>query len=454
MADHGKIGDLLGLFTRGVNIFTDAREGGAAYTADGLDQFRLEVEAALDLDDDHRWLMQRALRVVDDGQVAMGTFVRRWIGIFELAARQIIGPDLLSTGSSLGAVLGDLFTQMRTDGEEVQENRITVGSVVAHGENVGDGTLSIFENDPVLGDDNERINTQDIVVFCRADAVQNGRTAGNELFQTASSLRGNGPRVPVKFNEAFGENRATNHSFEDWAVATFPDSWDVDNGTGGTHIVESLAEFKFGAGSVQFDGDGAEATIGISLQEDNMVGFSATKRLEPLAPYRISIWINTTGGVAGRTITVIFRGTGYVAAAGETISVTAGFPVTFTEFAFWVVMPKDIPSDFRIALEVSGTLGAAENVFFDGLTIQKGTRWGDTGTYLAIQKGATDFIAGPARADQFDVTITNDEASLIQTMLTKLTNTRKPKIDIYPDVGVALPSAVAASAAYAETKAQ
>lgn len=452
--DHGKIGDLLGWWARGSRILLDFREGGAAYTADGLDQFRTETEALLDLDDDHRWLLKFALDFITEREIEVSSAIRGWVDILDLAARQIIGPEIASSAGSLGKILGDLYTVMRTDSKTVQENRITVGSVTAHGDNVGDGTLFIYDEDPQLKDDNERINSQDILAYCRADAVTGGRTAGHELFQLASSLRGNGPRVPVKWNEAYGQNRVTNHSFEDWTAATNPDSWTVEDGTGGTHIEEETSTVKFGSSSLQFNGDGAQGTIGVKQAETAMAGYSATQRLVPNGVYRCNVWINTDGSVSGRTITVEFRGTSYTAGSSEKVEITSSFPTSWTRYGFWVVIPKDIPSDFALHLEVSGTLGASENVYFDGVTFGKATPWNDVGVQVFIDHGGTDYVAAEGeRPDQFDVSITNDYASEIQTQLTRLTNTRKPRTAIYPDVGQALPSASSESTEYDDSKA-
>lgn len=455
MADHDKIGDLLGWWTRGQKILLDYREGGAAYTADGLDQYRTETEALLDLDDDHRWLMRHALQFIEDMQRDAANAVRRWVGILELASRQIIGPDIKSTAGTLAGILGDLYTQMRTDSKTVQQNRVTTGAVTAHGDNVGTGTFFTYDEDPQLVDDNERINTQDLVAYCISDAITGGRTEGNELFQTASSLRGNGPRVSVAWNEAFGENRITNHSFETGTTGQLPTSWTAENGVGGTHIKKDVSVFKFDLASLHFDGDGAQAEIGVSQAETVFVGYDATHRLTPMAPYRVVVWINTTGSVAGRTITVQFEGTAYSAGASEKITITSSFPTSWTRYGFWVVAPKNIPADWALHLKVTGTLGASENVYFDGVSVAKGTAWNTIGVWVAMDYGGVGAVSSDGqRTDQYDLTLTNDYGGLIQTAVTRLTNQRKPKIDIYPDIGIALPSAASESAEYDDSKAQ
>ena len=456
--NHGKIGDLAGFFARLYDVFDDHAYGGAAYTADGLNQIRTEAEALFDLDDDHRFILKEVLALIEAAQRQAGINVQAATRIFHLAARQIIRGALepKSTASSLDGILRDLYQVMLTDAKTVQENRITVGTITAHGSNVGTGTLVVYDEAPLLKDDEERIQTQDIVAYCRADATQNGTTTGHETFQLLSDLRGNGPQVRVKWNEAYAENRITNHSFETGTVGATPTSWTVVTGTGGTHIKKDATEFQFGAASLHFDGDGAVATIEVKQAETVWAGYDADDaRVLPLVPYLLSCWIKTSGSVAGRTITIKLKGTGYTEATSEKIEITASFPTSWTLYTAKILMPKNAITITNLALHVlvSGTLGAAENVYFDGLSFAAMDRWSDVGAWFGFTKGVTDFIAGPAQADRFTFTLTNDEASKIQTFLTKITNRRVPQVRLHPDIGVALPSAAAESAEYVDTKA-
>ncbi len=451
---HAQIGEDLGKFARLHNILRLIRQGGASATIDGMDQLRTEIETVFDADDTHRKIMPDVLAVVDFMRDAcdqgMG-LLRRAIGIW---ARDYLRGDIASTATATDDIFRDLAENMLIDSQDVLEVVITTSSVTADSDNTGDGTVVVYDEEVIEKRDNDRIQDENFIVQCIADNRQNGRTAGNELFEIQGDVHGNGPNHAAAGIEGTSANRLDNGNFED-ATGTFPNSWTIttDNTTGGLSQETSLV-FR-GSGALKAVADGSATAFDIEQPESSFINYSSSK-LKPLTPYLISCAARYATGQSG-TLTVRFAGTGYSEGSTEKISqAVSGLTTSYQILSAVVVTPKSIPSDFNLEVVWNGTPTATHILYLDDICVQEMTEWEDAGIYYAVVPGATDFVAGPGQADYFTFNTSREAegTALFQEMMTLVTNRNVSKPDVWLDINVQLPhKATDGSANYAEADA-
>lgn len=84
------------------------------------------------------------------------------------------------------------------------------------------------------------------------------------------------------------------------------------------------------------------------------------------------------------------------------------FPETWGLYYFWIQPPVNVPNDWELAIQITGTMTNGCDVYFDDLTIAEVQYHGGIGA-VAIA-GATP----PKHGDRFTVIVSNDDASKIQ----------------------------------------
>jgi hypothetical protein len=194
-----------------------------------------------------------------------------------------------------------------------------------------------------------------------------------------------------------------NGDFENWSSNT-PSSWTITGGTAGADIFQETGASNVyrGSSSLKFVNAAAAATLGVSQA-------ISTSQLTARRMYNVSIRIKASGVPAAGTITIQHTGTGYTAASTEKITIAHGsFPTSWTLYNFWISMPAIIPSDWALAITISGTLSAATNVFMDSLAYTPAQYHG--GLAAVAVEGSTRFVNG----DQFSFTVANDDGGVFQ----------------------------------------
>ncbi len=336
--------------------------------------------------------------------------------------------------ADINAVTAALIQQMIVDAKTVQQCATTVGGVTAAAANVGNGTALVTKlldgyNAPLLGGRSHiryaglnselAVTSETMTLVCTADSNVSGTREGGERFgwsggaqyqaldyQTEGS--GQGPTVPVANAGYF---LVQDGDFENWGGTgnNTPTSWTIDNGTAGTHIFRESGAGNFHRGTygMKFLGTGAQAVIGVSQ------AISPTT-LKARRCYCVSVRIKASAVPAAGNIKVYFSGTGYAAAASEKIDIAAGaFPTAaFTAAgslqSFFVVLPALIPSDWKLVVEITGTLSNGVAVYFDSLALAEVVYHGGVG--LCVVAGSTRFAIG----DRLTFTLTNDDAGKFQ----------------------------------------
>lgn len=448
---HATIGTDLGKIIRIYKVLETIVNGGAAVSIDALDQLETEVESTFMGSDTQRNIVGMSL-ITELRRVKsqLDTARRRIIaGPLRNYAFGILKPDINSTGRSVRDILFDLTEEMRDDSEEVLENSMTFGSPTADGDNTGDGSIVFYGKNPIDKRDEERIQSQDLLLQCTQDNRQNGVTAGQEVFEVQGK-RGVLGTVPVKHAEGENANRLDNGSLDDWTGAA-PDSWTVT--TDNSLAEETTTVYRSGGSALIATADGSATAFDIEQAETAFINYSSRK-LQPLKPYLVSFYARRGAGAdIDGTFTVQMKGTGYSPAASEKAAITT-LTTSYALQQFVFLAPKDIPTDFALQMIWNGTPTSGRILYVDDVVLQEMTEFDDDGFFLGAIRGATDFIAGPEQADAFTIALTNDWAGLWQTFLSRLTDREDPDAPVHADIGLAFPSASSASANYQESDAQ
>lgn len=470
MADHVKIGDTLGFLARAWDVLRQERDDAAAggVTIDGVARLKEEANVTFDgagAGEDKKFVHRELMAFFRRWEIAIDALIADLLAsVFVSLMLRLVRPDIKGKGTSADDLVRELREQMFTDAEKVERNLPTVTAVTADGDNAGDGTVVVSIIEPEESDSaatvvNERIQPENFLLQCVLDSFTGGAVPGSELFDLQGSLHLNGPSVPVKDAESANENRLTNHGFENFAVANTPDTWNIQTGVVGTHIFETAVagEVFRGSKALKLTGDGALAKIELDETEDDMVGFSTSFRLRPKRHYLLSARIKTDL-VATGTVRLILKGTGYTAGATEKIELVTPGTQAYTLATAVILMPKTLPAetDFRLAIEFEGTPLATEDVFIDDIVLQEMTFWEDAGIVVGVVRGTplNDFVQGPPEPDFFTWETANGLTGIIQSFLTRVTQRAELETKQEPDVSIALPAAAAATANYAETKAE
>ena len=261
----------------------------------------------------------------------------------------------------------------------------------------------------------------DNMVFeCTTDSVTVGVSEGSEEFSWAGDVKaaspfnweataakeggGVGPSLTVLNSNSL----LANLEFEDFAVADTPDSWTIDSGNVGDEITEETVatEVHRGSSALAFTGDAA-TTDPLEISQA-----PAANTFTPLKQYCVAVWVKGDSAVAAGALTIQFEGTGYTAGATEKITMTAGNLAAQTSYGiehFFVNMPADIPSDFKLVIRIDGVLTNTAVVRFDGMAV--GPVVYHDGVGAAILAGKEKFLV----RDKFTSQVTNDNAGTFQT---------------------------------------
>lgn len=452
--DHATIGADLGKFARVYRVLRLIRGTGAGVTIDSFGQLRTEVEAVFDADDNHNKVLRAFLDWFGQADGAIDGLVRSLTEVMKAWGFQYLRGNIFSGATSLDGLIRDLAEDMRENSEAVLENVITTSAVAADGDNTGDFTVVVYDQDPKDGLDDDRIQTAHYVGQCITDHRQGGATAGEETFQFSSDHSAHGQvQVDVVMNEGQEKNRLDNGSLDDWTGAA-PDSWTVTTDNGLSE--ETSTVYRTGGSALKCTADGSATAFDIEQAETAFIGYSAAP-LVPGGVYLVSVYARrgASNDIDG-TVTIQFSGTGYTPGSSEKITMTS-LTTSYALKSAWVVMPDSIPSDFALQIIWNATPTSGRILYLDDVCVQKATEWPEAALRLAIVRGATDAIQNPDDSSQrtgdyvtFNTARQAEGTAIIQDLVTLVTNTRDPSGNWQPDIGIQLPHDTSASANYPE----
>jgi hypothetical protein len=390
-------------------------EPGRIYVYDGM----TEACAALDL----AILVKRR---------AILEFIKR-----RLQDRPTIVYQLGLDSDDINLILVRLREKMVADAKTVRKNVVTIAAVAAGPTNIGNGTvitttkldgysapgLHFPEDKKYAGLETElSAMWETITLECIADS-QNSAANGSAILEGGETFRvfGN-PMNPddadptpyfghnvegsgeASVKGGNGANVITNGSMDTWTDAVPPvlSSWTIDSGVNNVNFIkEEVVIYRSTGASLQLKGDGT-ATIKIS----NAPAVSAWR---PLRRYLVSVRYKADAAVAAGTFGVEFSGTGYAVGADK-ISVAAGaIPTAWTLANFIVQTPSVIPSDWKLNIQVTGTLTAGRIIYVDDVIVQPIVYFDGVG--FAFVPGSTPAM----KRDRWTFLVENDRAGIIQS---------------------------------------
>lgn len=356
-----------------------------------------------------------------------------------LRDRTSVVNELELADSSIQTVLAALIKQMIADSETVDGSVVGIGTIAAGSANVGDGTVlaskvldgyssparGVRPHTSYNGVDSELSVAETVLFTCTSDNPSDNTGEASEQFSVRGEIpnagpwdtdaegSGNGPQVTVLQDSSLLQNLA----FETFTTTNTPDDWTIDDGDAGTHVLEEATEVYRGSKSLELAGDGSEATIQISQAP-------TLTQLNPLRRYCLSFRYKASAtDTSSQALVVQFEGTGYTAASSEKVSIAGdNWSTSWSLQHFFINLPADLPSDFKLVIKVTGTMNTGKKLYIDDMAFGP-VSW-HNGLNFAVIAGATPFIRG----DTFTFAITNSQAGTFQEFFRKAWRVQLPSL--------------------------
>lgn len=350
----------------------------------------------------------------------------------------------LGDDSDFDTVIGRIMLDMIANSESIEDSSVTVGSVTKSTTNTNAGKLYVSKvldqyNSPTgtgtpfrayYGVNSELAVDETIVVRCITDDDTVDGEGGSETW----SVTGYPPSNDIAFGwepEGSGtgptlttlssaSGLATNGSFDSFTTNA-PDGWTIVAGTAGTHIFEETSTKYLGTAALRLRGDASLAAITLNQN----ISVDAGRM------YCLGAYIQGNGSISAGTLTISFAGTGYTAGSTEKIELNQAALAALTSYAHYncfVLIPRDIPSDFRLTISLSGT-PSAHNLYVDEVVLSPVIY--HAGVALAgPYQGSEKFLV----EDKHTFTLANNDAGVFQTAFRRF-------------LGIQLPSSTSATRA-------
>lgn len=318
----------------------------------------------------------------------------------------------------------ELRDQMEANSEGLAHTTSTA-SDAAGSSNVGNGQL-VSELTDSFAEPLHYVLGEVVRVRCTEDGQEGTtRNPGAELFTAKGEARiprtgadwpgGSGANKAIAVAAADvdaknkrGENLLTNSDFENF-TSGLPDNWSQVTGAAQSDFDENSTAFR-GSKALEFVGDSSTKVEIKQLFGDGTLGTART--LRPLSKYSLSVWVRDDGSgpaagvlqlaiqAVGGSIISVNPNMGLTQTASLTVDLTGvGSTYAFTSVEF--TTPADIPASLELAIELTTAITTGRSVFIDQPVLQRMTQIYPGGPWVAISRGATDFVID----DFFDLTV-------------------------------------------------
>lgn len=342
----------------------------------------------------------------------------------------------LGDSSDFNTVIERVMLDMIAQSKFVEDCTVTVGSVTKSTTNTNAGKFYVSKvldqyNSPIAGGqpyrsyygyNSELAVDETIIVRCISDDDTPSGTGGSETWSVTgyppsndlafgwlAEGSGTGPTLTTATSQT---GLLTNGSLDDFTTNT-PDGWTIDAGTAGTHVFEETSTKYLGDSALRLRGNASLAAI--TLTQD--VSVDAGRM------YALGAYIQGNASLSAGTLTISFTGTGYTPGASEKISLNQTALAALTSYAHYhcfILIPRDLPSDFKMTVTLSGT-PSAHNIYVDELVLIPATYHG--GVALAgPYQGSEKFL----KEDTHTFTLANDDAGVVQTAARRLLGIQFP----------------------------
>ena len=345
--------------------------------------------------------------------------------------------DNFNTTSGWDGILIELIADMKASSQTIKSSTVTIGAITASKTNATAGTVlldkvldghnapsSAFSSyEDYNGVDSELAPTSDsLQIICVRDSVTGnatldqeafewGGSIGSEKYTTESSGSNAGPTLrPLDSKTA---SYFTNAGFETWTDASTLGTWSSDLTPDPTR---SASPYK-GTYALSFVGNGSAA-----WKISQALAASAVNRYRR---YCVACYVKGDATITSGELEITFEGTGFTASSSEKISMNASALAAATSYTlkhFYINMPTEIPSDFKLVINMTNTLTSAAVVSIDALNFGPVDYHG--GINAVVISGAGKF----RKDDNFTFSVTNNDSGVFQTFFRK-------------GIGIQLPSA-------------
>jgi hypothetical protein len=107
--------------------------------------------------------------------------------------------------------------------------------------------------------------------------------------------------------------------------------------------------------------------------------------------YCVSCRLKADASIPAGDLTIQFEGTGYTAGSTEKISIAHGsLPTSWSLQHFFVNMPAQVPSDFKLVIKWTGTPSTNKAIYLDDFALGP-VVYGGGGIGVAVIRGSTPF---------------------------------------------------------------
>jgi hypothetical protein len=369
---------------------------------------------------------------------AINSIVALRSALAQLATGRMLESDLTGalnlTSINIANVMAALLPQMVTDGQSVQKNNVTIGTVTATGGNTGNGNIIIS---PIMdgvtaparfavaqrgynGLATELAIPETMLITCTNDSFSGNVTAGNEAFQITGPLgqtntwgvgsegTGQGPT----FNTIQASSLLQNASFTTFAGGV-PTGWTLTGPA--ADCAQDQTTSVLGGSSVKLTGDGTAATLALSQ--------AVTRgQLTPLKRYLVGGYYKASAvATSSQMLTINFSGSGYSPASSEQVQIAGNaWSTSWVFVSFWINLPKTLPTPWTLNLSLTGTVPNGTSVWFDSFGMAAATY--ENGLAFAATTGSTPF----AKGDSFSSVIGNDFGGVFQVAARRLWGVQLP----------------------------
>jgi len=415
-----------GLFTRLGKLFQVAVQ---IKTAQGT--IATEIQDALnefDVGDNDHALALTGIK--KQAQLSMAAVYSNIRSVAHKTLIEMVDDDDPLPSKDINSALDRLIKQMEDASASI--NASSYGAPdSAHSGNTGSGT--ILASTTALSKRTANIRAESLVLTCTKDSQVSG-TAGRETF----SIRGEMPITDIRDPDWPGgsgashtivvtdpsvdassqtsKNLLTNSAFNSFSTNT-PSNWTIATGTAGTHVSKNTTSAKIfqGDASLQITGDGSNLTK--LTQSLNTAGGTAGKLL-PDTVYILTYKYYLDSGVAAGVLKISIEDAGGTEVtnngltASSTISLGAAADSQWVTSSTFFKTPEALTTNgpYQLTLELTTAMTNTKNVYIDQLCVAKPLQVGRGGPYVAILRGATDFV----KDDQFVIAVAKSSTGTMQ----------------------------------------
>jgi hypothetical protein len=330
----------------------------------------------------------------------------------------------LGDESDFDTVMDRFLTTMLAATEYIEDSTVTVGSVTRTVTNANAGYLYVSKvldayNSPLegasahrsyFGVNSELACTETITVRCITDDDTVTGTGGSESWQVYGYPTSNDESFgwlsegsgtgPILTTTAASAGLLSNGDFESF-TSNAPGSWTIVTGSAGTHILATSANEYLGTYGLELVGNASLAAVTISQ----------VVSVDPGRMYSLAAWVKGNASLTQGTLTIGFTGTGYSAGATEQIAMTQANLAAATSYTHkhaFVLIPRNIPSDFKLVITFAGT-PSAHSIYVDEVVLTPVTYHGGVAIGGPFQ-GSSKFV----KEDTHVFTLSNNDAGVFQ----------------------------------------